>query len=135
MPVVQWQRRAVNFLAGTVVNAGALLLGGLIGGLTGWALPLRAQLSLKVGLSLAVVWMGFRLLWVSVDGFAGGWSPHWPKLLAALVAITIGRLISRGLRVQALFNRVGRHAREQLDRPERCRSRKLTRGCSGKVIH
>lgn len=98
---------------GTILNAAAIVVGG------GFALLFRRQFSatlqgwLKVVLGVAAVWFGLKLTWVSVHGPA---LEIARQLAVVLLAMMLGRLAGRGLRLQKMSNRLGQVARAQMER-------------------
>jgi uncharacterized membrane protein YqgA involved in biofilm formation len=94
-------------LLGTWINAGAILLGGLWG-LLGRGLAPRTQVAIKGLLGVLVVFTGLGVSWSGLaTGGVGRFAKH---LLIAVVAMMLGHLTGRLLRLQDGLNRLGAHA-------------------------
>ena len=102
--IPQWFSQRV---IGAFLNALGILIGGL------WGLALRKPLSLRTqnffrsALGAFSVFVGLRLVWLSVNGtFLSGLK----QILIAVAAIMIGHLLGKLLRLQKISNRLGRYA-------------------------
>ena len=98
---------------GAISNAAGILIGGIAG------LALRKQPSaatqgfFKVTLGAFTVYFGLRLTWMNLDGF----SLNTLRLLAiVMLAMTLGKLTGRLLRLQKTSNRIGQFARNEIGR-------------------
>ena len=99
---------------GTLINAGAILAGGLLGATTKVEVSVRRQQFIKVLLGVATVWFGLRLVWI---GLASGTAKYFfYQLIIVLVAMVLGHLIGKLCRIQALMNRIGQSAKVKLER-------------------
>jgi hypothetical protein len=74
------------------------------------------QLALKVLLGVYTLWFGLRLAWVSVNGSV---RQIFKELCIVVLALTLGRLAGRFMRLQKLSNSLGRHATRTLTAPVR----------------
>src|ERR1043165_4917829 len=95
-------------LLGTLLNTVGVLLGGVIG-LT-WRRPMeeRTQVALKNVLGVLIVVGGLGTSW---SGMAGGGAGKFFKVLViAILAMMLGRLTGRLLRLQRGLNRLGQFA-------------------------
>lgn len=101
-------------IAGTVINAAGILLGGVLG------LTLKRQLSpvrqnaLKGLLGVLIVFFGLKATWVHLGG-GGAWLVL-KQLTIIVLALTFGRLAGRLLRLQKTANHLGRTAGENFTR-------------------
>lgn len=101
-------------MLGTLINAGAILVGGLLGATTRVEVSVRGQQLIKVLLGVATAWFGLRLVWI---GLASGTARFFfYQLLIVLVAMVLGNLIGKLCRIQALMNRIGQSAKVKLER-------------------
>lgn len=92
---------------GALVNAFGILLGGVLPWFMKKPLSARHQSALKVGLGVFAVFLGLRLTWMSLNGSIG----QKLKLLGIiLLAMVVGKLFGKLLRLQKLSNRLGRYA-------------------------
>jgi len=100
-----------GILGGTALNVAGILIGGLIGLTRRKPLPPETESFLKVGLGAFTVFYGLRLTWLSLSGSLG----HVLKqLLIAVLAMMLGKLTGRLLRIQKASNRLGQAARERI---------------------
>jgi uncharacterized membrane protein YqgA involved in biofilm formation len=98
-------------MIGTALNVAGILIGGLAG------LGRRKSLSpvnesfFKVALGAFTIFYGLRLTWLSLNGT---FLQILKQLLIAVVALMLGRVAGRLLRLQKMSNRLGRLARERI---------------------
>ncbi|MGH7971381.1 MAG: DUF554 family protein [Limisphaerales bacterium] len=98
-------------MIGTLLNVVGILVGGTAGLLRSKVLPVATEAYLKIVLAAFTVFCGLRLTWLSLGGSLG----HVLKqCLVLIVAMMIGKLTGRLLRLQKLSNRLGRGAHERL---------------------
>ena len=101
-------------MLGTLLNAGAILLGAILGLLTKFEIPVGRQQQVKVLLGLACVWFGFRLLWIGLA--SASVKQFFYQLLIVLLAMIVGHALGRLCRIQHWMNRLGQSAKAKLDR-------------------
>ena len=98
-------------MIGPLLNAGGIVVGGMIGLARHNPLSPAQEAFFKVGLGAFTVFYGLRLTWISLSGSFG----HiLRQLLVVVLALMIGRLAGSLLRLQRLSNRLGQKAREQI---------------------
>lgn len=97
-------------MLGTLINVGAILVGGVAGLAVRRELAPRHQFFLKTILGVLALYTGFRLVWLSVGG---GFGRMILQLTLALVSLVIGNQVGRALGLQRRVNELGRHARER----------------------
>ena len=102
-------------MLGTLINAGAILLGGFLGTATRLDLAAPRQQQLKVLLGVATTFFGLKLVWIGLasTGTARGF---FRQLAVVLLAMVVGHLLGKVCRVQALFNKLGHDAKLKLER-------------------
>jgi uncharacterized membrane protein YqgA involved in biofilm formation len=107
------------------LNATGILLGGLFG--LAWREPLsaRAQIFFRNALGAATVFFGLRLVWLSVNGT---FLSCLKQLFIAALAIVLGNLLGKLLRLQTMSNRLGHYATRLLSSAETDPSRKVADG-------
>jgi hypothetical protein len=98
-------------VAGTAINVGAILLGGILGLSLRKDLSHRHQLFLKTLLGVLALYTGFRMVWTSIHGSLPG---VFLQIAAALFALVLGNWIGRSLGLQKQVNALGRYAKERL---------------------
>jgi len=92
---------------GAFLNALGILLGGLYGLAIRKPLSAATQGFFKSGLVAFTVFFGLRLVWENLH------SPvltSLKQLCIAVLALILGRLLGKGLRLQRMSNHLGRHA-------------------------
>ncbi len=94
-------------MAGAIINAVAILLGGLFGVANPNALGVGFQLRAKMFIGLCAFYVGLRMLWISVNGTA---MQTAKQLLIAMAAMVLGSFVGRLLRLQEASNSVGRYS-------------------------
>lgn len=98
-------------MTGTIINAAAILLGGLAGLTWRRGIPPATQGWLKIILATLAVFYGLRLTWLSVNGPA---LLILKQLAVVIVAMMLGKLTGQLLQLQKISNRLGQHARERM---------------------
>lgn len=112
-------------LSGTVLNVAGILIGGAIGLTRRKPLPPTAESFFKVWLGAFTVFVGLRLTWLSLNGSL----PQVLKqLLIAVLALMLGKIAGRLLRLQKMSNRLGQAARECIAGTSSAGPRRLSDG-------
>lgn len=103
--------QSAGMMIGTVLNATGIVVGGFVGLVRRKPITPATEAFFKVTLGAFTVFYGLRLTWLSLGG-----SPlHILKqIVAAMLAMMLGRLTGRLLRLQKLSNQLGRTARAQI---------------------
>lgn len=96
--------RRVN---GAFLNALGILLGALFGLARPVPLSARTQDFFRRALGAATAFFGLRLVWLNVNGVFGSCAK---QVFLALLAILLGNLLGKILRLQKMSNRAGRFA-------------------------
>lgn len=100
-----------SMLIGTLLNVAGILLGGIIGLLRRKPLSIAQESWFKIALGAFTVFYGLRLTWSSISGTFG----HFLKqLLITIVALMLGKMTGRLLRLQKGSNRLGQKAKERI---------------------
>jgi uncharacterized protein len=97
-------------MIGTILNAAAIVVGGVIGVTTVKDLSPVNQSRLKVVLGAFTVYAGLNMAW---NGFGGGFMHRAAQLGIAVLALALGRLTGELLRLQKGLNQLGRIAKEK----------------------
>ena len=101
-------------MLGTLLNAGAILLGAMVGCTTKLGVPPRRQQQIKVLLGVATAFFGLKLMWT---GLASGTARFfWYQFVIILIAMMTGHFIGKLCRLQALMNHLGQTAKVKLER-------------------
>ena len=108
-------------VTGTILNVAGIVIGAVAGLTRKAPLPVATQNYLKVALGAFTVFFGLRLTWLSVGG---SFLQVVRQLAIVIVALILGKVTGRLLRLQRASNRLGRFARERMaavkpDSPDR----------------
>ncbi len=98
-------------MTGTILNALAILIGGVLGLVLKRQLTVPAQTAIKGLLGVLVIFIGLKTTW---DNLGGGSALLVLKQISIVVlALTLGRLTGRLLHLQKSLNRLGQYARKK----------------------
>lgn len=112
-------------VVGTLINAGAIVVGGALGLVLSREPAQRHQVWLKTLLGVLSLFVGFRMVWSNLNGSLGRVTLH---LVVALVALVLGNLLGKGLRLQRGANRLGRYAGDRFRRAQTSGRREFSEG-------
>jgi uncharacterized membrane protein YqgA involved in biofilm formation len=98
-------------MIGTELNAAGILAGGAIGLARRKPLSPATESRFRIGLGVFTVFYGLRLTWISLHGSFG---QLVKQVLIMMVALILGRITGRLLRLQAMSNQLGRAARQNI---------------------
>ena len=102
----------IQRMIGTLVNAAGIVIGGIIGlARPGFGLSRSNEDALKVVLAALTVFCGLRLTWTNLSG---SWSEILKQLFIVIVAMILGKLAGRLLRLQNASNALGGWARDRI---------------------
>ncbi|HEY5915066.1 MAG TPA: DUF554 family protein [Verrucomicrobiae bacterium] len=102
----------IQRMIGTLVNAAGIMIGGIVGlARPGFSLSRSNEDALKVVLAALTVFCGLRLTWANLSG---SWSQILKQLLIVIVAMILGKLAGRLLRLQNASNALGGWARDRI---------------------
>ncbi len=112
-------------MIGTILNVAGILVGGVVGLARRKPLSPTAEAFFKAMLGAFTVFYGLRLIWVSLGGSFG---QILKQLLIAVLALMLGKLTGRLLRLQKFSNHLGRAARARIAAAQPGDSRQLSEG-------
>lgn len=112
-------------VTGTIINALAILIGTVFGLLRKSPPNAENQQFMKVVLGAATVFVGLRLTWGSVNGSL--LQILW-QLGIVIVAMMLGRLTGKLLRLQNVSNRLGHFARDRIAASQQAGTRNVSDG-------
>jgi uncharacterized membrane protein YqgA involved in biofilm formation len=96
---------------GTILNGGAILAGGVTGLVVARDLAPAHQHRLKLGLGVFVVYAGLSTVWSATNGSLG---QIVKQIGVVLLALVLGNLAGKALRLQKSFNFLGQYAKERI---------------------
>ena len=97
-------------MIGTILNAAGILAGGVAGLILRKQPPRATQMALKTFLGIVTAFVGLRLTWISLGS---GLLPALKQLAIAVLAMILGRIAGRWLRLQKGMNRLGHYANDR----------------------
>jgi hypothetical protein len=97
-------------MIGTILNAAAILAGGTVGLATTKQLSAAHQQALKVILGVLVVSAGLGTTWKALNG---SFLHILKQLLIVVLAMMLGNLLGKLLRLQKSLNRLGQYAKDK----------------------
>jgi uncharacterized protein len=113
-------------VTGTLINTGAVLLGGAVGLAFGELRNPRIEVRIKRVLGALVIYAGFSTTWKAL-GHSG--LSHVPKqLLIIFLALILGNAIGMLLRIQNGLNRLGQYARKSFTKAQTEEGNKFSEG-------
>ena len=99
-------------MTGAILNAAAIIIGGIIGLVRPTPLSAQTQGFFKVMLGVATMYFGLRLTFLSVGG---SFLVVLKQMVTAFMAVMLGNLLGKLLRLQKFSNRLGQHARKLIE--------------------
>lgn len=98
-------------MIGAVINSAGIVAGGACALAIRKPIPNRFQLAAKMVLGVFTVWLGLQLTWKSLNGSLG---QIFKELCIVMLAMALGKLAGRALRLQAFSNSIGQFASRSL---------------------
>src|SRR5438067_2172327 len=97
-------------MIGTILNAGGIVLGGVVGLTTTKQITDVNQRMIKGVLGVLVVYVGLSMTW---DTLNGSFFHRLKQLIIVVLALMLGKIAGRALRLQKSLNRLGQLAKEK----------------------
>ena len=97
-------------MIGTILNSACILIGGIAGLTVARQLSQKTQLNIKFFLGVLTVFVGLRMTMTSLGGGFGG---VMKQLVIIVLALTLGRITGRFLRLQKTLNKAGQYANDR----------------------
>lgn len=98
-------------MVGTIINAAAILLGGVAGLATKRQLSPTHQTALRILLGAFTVYVGLGATW---QGLSGSFARVLKQLAIVVVALILGNLCGKLLRIQKSLNYLGQYAKQKV---------------------
>src|SRR5947208_10760667 len=112
-------------MVGTIINAAAILFGGVAGLTAKKQLPLAHQTALKILLGAFTVYVGLSAAW---QGLHGGFLQILKQLGIVLLSLMLGNLTGKLLRIQKSLNRLGQYAKQKISEATPGNRRRFSEG-------
>jgi uncharacterized protein len=94
-------------MTGTILNGLGILIGGLLGLLLARQFSPPTQLALRGLMGVMTVFIGLRITWESLNGSL---FQIFKQLVIVILALMLGRILGRLMRIQQSLNRLGQYA-------------------------
>jgi hypothetical protein len=98
-------------MIGAVINSAGIVAGGVCALAIKKPVPNRFQLPAKIVLGIFTVWFGLQLTWRSLNGSV---AQILKELCIVMLAMALGKLAGRMLRLQQFSNAIGQYATRSL---------------------
>ncbi len=112
-------------MIGTLLNAAAILVGGVVGLATTKDLSPTNQARLKVLLGVFTVYAGLSM---ALGGFSGSLAHRAGQLATAILALMLGKMTGQLLRLQRALNRLGQSAQQRFTTAKSARNSRVGEG-------
>src|SRR5437867_545214 len=112
-------------MVGTIINAAAILIGGVAGLTAKKQIPVAHQTALKILLGAFTVYVGLSATWQALNG---GFLRVLKQLTIVLLALMLGNLTGKLLRTQKSLNRLGQYAKQKISAAGPAASRRSSEG-------
>ncbi|HYE32864.1 MAG TPA: DUF554 domain-containing protein [Methylomirabilota bacterium] len=112
-------------VTGTIINVAAIVTGGIVGRLLTKDLSHKKQTYLKTFLGFFVLYVGITTTWKAING---SFSQAALQVAIMFLALIIGNLIGRGLKLQQGMNKLGKMAQDAFQRADTADARKFSEG-------
>ena len=109
-------------MLGTWLNAGAIVMGALLGLTTRWEISVGRQQLVKVALGVATAWFGLMLVWKGLTwngALSGTVKLFFHQFAVVLVTMVVGSILGKLCGLQRWMNRLGQSAKERLEKVSR----------------
>jgi len=98
-------------VTGTLINTGAILVGGLLGLTAARQFSAATQTRIKLALAGFTIYAGASMMWQGTGGSIG---TVFKQLGIAMLALVLGNALGMALRLQQGLNRLGEFAKDRL---------------------
>jgi uncharacterized membrane protein YqgA involved in biofilm formation len=112
-------------MIGTILNASAIVLGGVVGLATNRGPSPRVEHRIKLILGALTIYIGMKTVWQSINGSFFG---VLKQTAIVLVALILGNLIGKALGLQHHVNKLGAYAKEVFARQSGEQSKRFAEG-------
>src|SRR5437762_7332721 len=112
-------------MTGTLLNAAAILLGGIVGLTASRPPSLVHQTALKILLGAFTVYAGLSATWQAVSG---PFLHVLKQLTIVLLALMLGNLTGKLLRIQKSLNHLGQYAKQKISGAPQAAPRRANEG-------
>ncbi|TAL03466.1 MAG: DUF554 family protein [Verrucomicrobia bacterium] len=118
-------------MTGAILNAIGILLGGIIGFVRTRPLTPQTEAFFKLALGVFTMFYGLQLAWRNLNGT---FAQCARQIAIALLAVLLGKLLGRLLRLQAASNHLGQYARKLIESTKPDHPRRFSNGLTACAI-
>ena len=118
-------------MIGTLVNVAGIIAGGVLGLVRPRGLSAANESFFKVVLGALAVFFGLRLTWASLNG---PFLAILKQLTVVILALMLGRVTGRLLRLQQFSNRIGKSAGERIASAQPDHPKRIAEGFKTSII-
>jgi uncharacterized membrane protein YqgA involved in biofilm formation len=112
-------------MTGTILNAAAILIGGVAGLTTTKQMTTANQGLLKGILGVLIVYVGLSMTWESLNG---GFFHGIKQLVIVILALILGRIAGQTLHLQKSLNRLGQIAKQKFSNATPASANRVSEG-------
>jgi uncharacterized membrane protein YqgA involved in biofilm formation len=112
-------------MVGTFINVAAIVVGGAIGLAASKQFSHRTEYRIKMILGVLTIYVGLKTTWQSINGSFGS---VIKQIAIVLVALIIGNIIGKALRIQKGLNKLGEFAKNTLQQQDATKPKRFADG-------
>ncbi len=112
-------------MIGTIINVCAIVLGGLIGLIVAKGISPKIEYRLKLILGLLTIYVGLKTTWTAIHGSFGSVAK---QIIIVLVALVVGNMIGKLLRLQKGLNKLGEYAKNAFQQHDPAKPKRFSEG-------
>ena len=95
-------------MIGTIINVCAIALGGIVGLVAAEGISPKVEYRIKLILGMLTIYVGMKTTWSAINGTFGS---VIKQIVIVMVALVVGNIIGKVLRLQHRINKLGEYAR------------------------
>lgn len=112
-------------MVGTIINVGAIVVGGVTGLAIARGISPRVEYRLKLILGVLTIYVGMRTTWQAINGTFGS---VVKQIVIVLVALVVGNVIGKLLGLQRSINKLGEYAKNVFQKHDPAKPKRFGEG-------
>ena len=112
-------------MIGTIIYVCAIILGGLIGLIVANGISPKIEYRLKLILGILTIYVGLKTTWTAINGSFGS---VLKQIVIVLVALVVGNMIGKLLRLQKGINKLGEYAKNAFQKHDPAKPKRFSEG-------